>query len=130
MKVLIVDDEKPARDRLRQLLEDFGNYEVVGEAGNGEDAEAPVIDDAAAPDPATTTKGKAKAKAATSNKGGIASKAGAAKAKAKGTARGLAGRSRRVNSNTSRAVARGRRTTMASATTDRTGMSVDSIPRM
>ena len=38
MKVLIVDDEKPARDRLRQLLEDFGTYEVVGEAGNGEDA--------------------------------------------------------------------------------------------
>mgnify|MGYP001027976964 FL=1 len=38
MKVLIVDDEKPARDRLRQLLDDFGNYEVVGEAGNGEDA--------------------------------------------------------------------------------------------
>jgi two-component system response regulator AlgR len=38
MKVLIVDDEKPARDRLRQLLEDFGAYEVVGEAGNGEDA--------------------------------------------------------------------------------------------
>ncbi len=38
MKVLIVDDEKPARDRLRQLLDDFGKYEVVGEAGNGEDA--------------------------------------------------------------------------------------------
>ena len=38
MKVLIVDDEKPARDRLRQLLDDFGSYEVVGEAGNGEDA--------------------------------------------------------------------------------------------
>jgi two-component system response regulator AlgR len=38
MKILIVDDEKPARDRLRQLLDDFGSYEVVGEAGNGEDA--------------------------------------------------------------------------------------------
>lgn len=38
MKVLIVDDEKPARDRLRQLVEDFGNYEVVGEAANGEQA--------------------------------------------------------------------------------------------
>ena len=38
MKILIVDDEKPARDRLRQLLEDFGEYTVVGEAGNGEDA--------------------------------------------------------------------------------------------
>ena len=38
MKVLIVDDEKPARDRLRQLVDDFGDYEVVGEAGNGEQA--------------------------------------------------------------------------------------------
>jgi two-component system response regulator AlgR len=38
MKVLIVDDEKPARDRLRQLLEDFDEYEVVAEAGNGEEA--------------------------------------------------------------------------------------------
>jgi two-component system response regulator AlgR len=38
MKVLIVDDEKPARDRLRQLVEDFGTYEVVGEAVNGEEA--------------------------------------------------------------------------------------------
>ena len=38
MKVLIVDDEKPARDRLRQLLEDFDEYDVVGEAGNGEEA--------------------------------------------------------------------------------------------
>jgi two-component system response regulator AlgR len=40
MKVLIVDDEKPARDRLRQLLEDFDDYEVVAEAGNGEEAVA------------------------------------------------------------------------------------------
>lgn len=38
MKVLIVDDEKPARDRLRQILEDEDAYEVVGEAGNGQDA--------------------------------------------------------------------------------------------
>lgn len=38
MKILIVDDEKPARDRLRQLVEDGGMHEVVGEAGNGEDA--------------------------------------------------------------------------------------------
>ena len=38
MKVLIVDDEKPARDRLRQLLDDFDEYEVVGEAANGEEA--------------------------------------------------------------------------------------------
>ncbi|MGB5257420.1 MAG: LytTR family DNA-binding domain-containing protein [Woeseiaceae bacterium] len=38
MKVLVVDDEKPARDRLRQLLEDEADYEVVGDAGNGEEA--------------------------------------------------------------------------------------------
>ena len=38
MKVLIVDDEKPARDRLRQLIDDFGTYEVVGEASNGAQA--------------------------------------------------------------------------------------------
>jgi len=38
VKVLIVDDEKPARDRLRQLIGDFGNHEVVGEAANGEQA--------------------------------------------------------------------------------------------
>lgn len=38
MKVLIVDDEKPARDRLRQLIDDFGTHEVVGEAANGEEA--------------------------------------------------------------------------------------------
>jgi len=37
-RVLIVDDEKPARDRLRQLLDDFGNHDVVGEASNGEEA--------------------------------------------------------------------------------------------
>ena len=38
MRILIVDDEKPARDRLRQLIEDFGTHEVVGEAANGEEA--------------------------------------------------------------------------------------------
>lgn len=38
MKVLIVDDEAPARDRLRQLLEDDLQHSVVGEAGNGEQA--------------------------------------------------------------------------------------------
>jgi two-component system response regulator AlgR len=38
MKVLIVDDEAPARDRLRQILDDEPGYEVVGEAGNGEEA--------------------------------------------------------------------------------------------
>lgn len=38
MNVLIVDDEAPARDRLRQLLEDGGEHVVVGEAGNGREA--------------------------------------------------------------------------------------------
>ena len=38
MKVLIVDDESPARDRLRQILTDEDGYDVVGEAGNGHDA--------------------------------------------------------------------------------------------
>ena len=38
MKVLIVDDEPPARSRLRQLLEEDGRHEVVGEAGNGAEA--------------------------------------------------------------------------------------------
>lgn len=38
MRVLIVDDEPPARDRLRQLLDDTGAHEIVGEAGNGREA--------------------------------------------------------------------------------------------
>ena len=38
MKILIVDDEKPARDRLRQLLEDAEEHEIVGEAGHGQEA--------------------------------------------------------------------------------------------
>jgi two-component system response regulator AlgR len=38
MRILIVDDEKPARDRLRQLVDDLGVHDVVGEAGNGEEA--------------------------------------------------------------------------------------------
>lgn len=38
MKVLIVDDEAPARDRLRQLMQDLGDHTVVGEAGNGHQA--------------------------------------------------------------------------------------------
>lgn len=38
MKVLIVDDEAPARDRLRQLIEDSGKHEIVGEAGHGQEA--------------------------------------------------------------------------------------------
>lgn len=38
MKVLIVDDEPPARDRLRDLLHHLSDYEACGEAGNGADA--------------------------------------------------------------------------------------------
>ena len=38
MKVLIVDDEQPARARLKQLLEDEPAYEFAGEAENGSDA--------------------------------------------------------------------------------------------
>jgi two-component system, LytTR family, response regulator AlgR len=39
VKILIVDDEGPARERLRRLLQEAGDhYEVVGEAGDGETA--------------------------------------------------------------------------------------------
>jgi two-component system response regulator AlgR len=38
VKVLIVDDERPARDRLLQILADEDEYDVVGEAGNGHEA--------------------------------------------------------------------------------------------
>jgi len=38
MKVLVVDDERPARERLKQLIADTDGYEVVGEAGNGSEA--------------------------------------------------------------------------------------------
>lgn len=38
LRVLIVDDEKPARDRLRQLLEDFDGFSAADEAATGEDA--------------------------------------------------------------------------------------------
>jgi len=38
MKVLVVDDEQPARERLKQLLDDESDYDFVGEAANGNDA--------------------------------------------------------------------------------------------
>lgn len=38
MKVLIVDDEPPARERLRSLLAEIGDSEIVGEAGSGTEA--------------------------------------------------------------------------------------------
>ncbi len=38
MRALIVDDEKPARERLRRLLAAFDDLQVVGEAHDGESA--------------------------------------------------------------------------------------------
>lgn len=38
MRVLIVDDEKLARDRLRELLSDIGGYTVIDEAMSGAEA--------------------------------------------------------------------------------------------
>lgn len=38
IKAFLVDDEPPARARLKQLLSEAGDVLVVGEAGNGEDA--------------------------------------------------------------------------------------------
>ena len=35
MNILIVDDEKPARERLRRLLDDLDNVTIVAEAENG-----------------------------------------------------------------------------------------------
>lgn len=38
MRVLIVDDEQPARERLRSMLAQTEGFEVTGEAGNGQRA--------------------------------------------------------------------------------------------
>src|SRR3989442_12533664 len=38
IRALLVDDEQPARDRLRQMLSALEDLEVVGEAGDGEQA--------------------------------------------------------------------------------------------
>lgn len=38
MKLVIVDDEPLARERLRRMIAEFPGYEVVGEAGDGESA--------------------------------------------------------------------------------------------
>jgi len=48
MKVLIVDDEAPARARLRAMLEDIDGYNACGEAANG--AEALVLTEQTEPD--------------------------------------------------------------------------------
>jgi two-component system response regulator AlgR len=38
IRLLIVDDEPPARERLRRMLEELGEVAVVGEAANGSEA--------------------------------------------------------------------------------------------
>jgi two-component system LytT family response regulator len=38
IRVLLVDDEEPARDRLRRLLAEVSDVEIAGEAGDGERA--------------------------------------------------------------------------------------------
>ena len=38
LKVLIVDDEQPARERLHSLLAEIPDAEVIGEAANGHEA--------------------------------------------------------------------------------------------
>jgi len=38
LRVLIVDDEPPARERLRSMLAEAGEFVLAGEAGNGEQA--------------------------------------------------------------------------------------------
>lgn len=38
LRVLIVDDEPPARERLRQLLEEIGGVQIIAEAATGSDA--------------------------------------------------------------------------------------------
>jgi len=38
LRVLIVDDEPPARERLRSMLAEAGGFDVAGEAGNGLEA--------------------------------------------------------------------------------------------
>ncbi|HJQ98890.1 MAG TPA: LytTR family DNA-binding domain-containing protein [Candidatus Polarisedimenticolaceae bacterium] len=48
LRVAIVDDEKPARDRMRRLVEALPDVEIVGEAGNV--AEAVALVDSARPD--------------------------------------------------------------------------------
>ena len=38
IRAFVVDDERPARERLRQLLRTFEDVDVIGEAGDGEEA--------------------------------------------------------------------------------------------
>lgn len=38
MKTIIVDDEQPARERIRRLLNDYHSIDIVAEASNGQEA--------------------------------------------------------------------------------------------
>ncbi|MGD9591038.1 MAG: LytR/AlgR family response regulator transcription factor [Candidatus Berkiella sp.] len=38
MRILIVDDESLARDRIKRILQEQNEHEVIGEAGNGQEA--------------------------------------------------------------------------------------------
>ena len=38
IRTVVVDDEKPARDRIKRFLSEHADFEVVGEAGDGESA--------------------------------------------------------------------------------------------
>jgi two-component system response regulator AlgR len=38
LRILIIDDEPPARDRLKRLVEELGSCQCVGEGANGQDA--------------------------------------------------------------------------------------------
>jgi len=38
MKVLVADNERLARERLNRMVGTFDNYDVVGEAANGDEA--------------------------------------------------------------------------------------------
>ena len=44
LKILIVDDEAPARRRLRELLAEVENIQIIGEASNGREALASIDD--------------------------------------------------------------------------------------
>lgn len=43
MKILIVDDEKPARDRLNRMIESLTDCQVVAQASNGQEALAMAV---------------------------------------------------------------------------------------
>ncbi len=44
IRVVLVDDEQLARDRLRQLLRPFGDVEIIGEAEDGEQAMEKILE--------------------------------------------------------------------------------------